>query len=51
MLSNQQCVLLKRVQTKTPQPIVEKPKAVEVEVSMQSAFNQFSLTIYKQHKE
>jgi hypothetical protein len=53
MLSKQQCVLLK---TQAKQQVAErnlssKPKEVEVEVSMQSAFNQFSLTIYKQHKE
>jgi hypothetical protein len=52
MLTKQQCVLLK---AQAKQQVVgkppTKPKEVEVEVSMQSAFNQFSLTIYKQHKE
>jgi len=51
MLTKQQCVLLK---AQAKQHIEEKPsskpKEVEVEVSMQSAFNQFSLTIYKQSK-
>jgi hypothetical protein len=53
MLTKQQCALLKTVPTK--QHVVDKvstpPKEVEVEVTMQSAFKQFSLTIYKQHKE
>jgi hypothetical protein len=53
MLTKQQCALLKTVQAR--QHIEEKPsskpKEVEVEVTMQSAFKQFSLTIYKQHKE
>jgi hypothetical protein len=53
MLTKEQRTLLKTVQTK--QQVVDKPstppKEVEVEVSMQSAFNQFSITIYKQHKE
>ena len=53
MLTKEQRTLLKTVQTK--QQVVQKsctkPKEVEVEVSMQSAFQQFSLTIYKQHKE
>jgi hypothetical protein len=53
MLTKQQCALLKTVQTK--QQVVgkppTKPKEVEVEVTMQSAFNQFSITYYKQHKE
>jgi hypothetical protein len=55
MLTKQQCALLKTVPTK--QQVVGKPPTkpkeveVEVEVTMQSAFNQFSLTIYKQHKE
>jgi hypothetical protein len=53
MLTKEQRTLLKTVQTK--QQVVQKPctkpKEVEVEVSMQSAFNQFSITIYKQHKE
>jgi hypothetical protein len=51
MLTKQQCVLLK---AQAKQHIEEKPsskpKEVEVEVSMQSAFNQFSLTICKQSK-
>ena len=53
MLTKQQCALLKTVPTKqqVEEKISSKPKEVEVEVSMQSAFNQFSLTIYKQHKE
>ena len=51
MLTKQQCALLKTVPTK--QQVVQKPctKPKEVEVTMQSAFQQFSLTIYKQHKE
>lgn len=53
MLTKEQRTLLKTVQTK--QQVVQKPctkpKEVEVEVSMQSAFNQFSITYYKQHKE
>jgi hypothetical protein len=53
MLTKQQCALLKTVPTK--QQVVQKPctkpKEVEVEVTMQSAFQQFNLTIYKQHKE
>ena len=53
MLTKEQRTLLKTVQTK--QQVVQKsctkPKEVEVEVTMQSAFKQFSLTIYKQHKE
>lgn len=52
MLTKEQCALLK---AQAKQQVVgkppTKPKEVEVEVSMQSAFNQFSLTIYKQHKE
>jgi hypothetical protein len=56
MLTKQQCALLK---AQAKQQVVGKPPTkpkeveveVEVEVSMQSAFNQFSLTIYKQHKE
>jgi hypothetical protein len=52
MLSNQQCALLK---AQAKQQVVDKvstpPKEVEIEVTMQSAFKQFSLTIYKQHKE
>ena len=52
MLTKQQCALLK---AQAKQQVVDKPstppKEVEVEVTMQSAFNQFSITIYKQHKE
>ena len=52
MLTKEQCALLK---AQAKQQVVDKlstpPKEVEVEVSMQSAFNQFSITIYKQHKE
>lgn len=52
MLTKQQCALLKTVQTK--QQVVQKPctkpKEVEVEVTMQSAFQQFSITYYKQSK-
>ena len=56
MLTTQQCVLLKaqakqQVVDKLSTPPKEVEVEVEVEVSMQSAFNQFSLTIYKQHKE
>ena len=52
MLTKQQCALLKTVPTK--QQVVDKvstpPKEVEVEVSMKSAFQQFSITYYKQSK-
>lgn len=52
MLTKEQRTLLKTVQTK--QQVVgkppTKPKEVEVEVTMQSAFNQFSITIYNQSK-
>ena len=54
MLTKQQCVLLKaQAKQQVEDKLSSKPKEVEVEVevSMQSAFNQFSLTIYKQHKE
>jgi hypothetical protein len=52
MLTKEQCALLK---AQAKQQVVDKsstpPKEVEVEVTMQSAFNQFSITYYKQHKE
>jgi hypothetical protein len=52
MLTKQQCALLKaQAKQQVEEKLSSKPKEVEVEVSMQSAFNQFSLTIYKQHKE
>jgi hypothetical protein len=52
MLTKQQCALLKaQAKQQVVQKSCTKPKEVEVEVSMQSAFNQFSITIYKQHKE
>jgi hypothetical protein len=55
MLTKDQCALLKaQVATKLKQEEYRLSLAkaiVEDVVTMQSAFNQFSLTIYKQHKE
>jgi hypothetical protein len=53
MLTKQQCALLKaQAKQQVGERILSnKPKEVEVEVTMQSAFKQFSLIIYKQHKE
>jgi hypothetical protein len=52
MLTKQQCALLKaQAKQHVVQKPCTKPKEVEVEVTMQSAFKHFSLTIYKQHKE
>lgn len=55
MLTTQQCVLLKaQAEAKQKQEkyrLALAQAVVEDIVSMQSAFNQFSLTIYKQHKE
>lgn len=54
MLTKQQCALLKTVPVK--KQVVQKPCTkpevveVEVEVTMQSAFQQFSITYYKQNK-
>jgi hypothetical protein len=58
MLTKQQCALLK-AQVKTQAQVKRQEEyrlalvtaVVEDVVTMQSAFNQFSLTIYKQHKE
>ena len=52
MLTKQQCALLKaQARQHIEEKSSSKPKEVEVEVTKQSAFKQFSLTIYKQHKE
>lgn len=52
MLTKQQCALLKTVPVKKQvvQKPCTKPEVVEVEVTMQSAFQQFSITYYKQNK-
>ena len=55
MLTKDQCALLKaQAQSKQKQEkyrLALTQAVVEDIVTMQSAFNQFSITIYKQHKE